>query len=44
MRIRNHPLVPNDIPLYGYIYDVKSGKLVEVAEATTVGKARQRTD
>jgi carbonic anhydrase len=39
MRIRNHPLVPNDIPIYGYIYDVKSGKLVEVPEATTVGKA-----
>src|ERR1700758_434653 len=38
-RIRNHPLVPNDIPIYGYIYDVKSGKLVEVPEATTAGKA-----
>src|SRR5713101_7799110 len=38
MRIRNHPLVPNDIPIYGYIYDVKSGKLVEVPEATTAGK------
>ena len=30
VRVRNHPLVPNDIPIYGYIYDVKSGKLVEV--------------
>ena len=39
MRIRHHPLVANDIPIYGYIYDVKSGKLVEVPEATTVGKA-----
>src|ERR1700731_388207 len=39
MRIRNHPLVPNDIPVYGYIYDVKSGKLVEVPEATIAGKA-----
>ena len=38
-RIRNHPLVPNDIPIYGYIYDVKSGKLVEVPEATMAGKA-----
>src|SRR5246500_4159520 len=36
MRIRNHPLVPNDIPIYGYIYDVKSGKIVEVPEATNV--------
>jgi carbonic anhydrase len=39
VRIRNHPLVPHDIPIYGYIYDVKSGKLVEVPDATTVGKA-----
>jgi hypothetical protein len=38
-RIRNHPLIPNDIPIYGYIYDVKSGRLVEVPEATTAGKA-----
>jgi len=39
-RIRNHPLVPGDIPIYGYIYDVKTGKLVEVPEATKAGKAR----
>lgn len=39
-RIRNHPLVPGNIPIYGYIYDVKSGKLVEVAQATKVGAAR----
>jgi carbonic anhydrase len=38
-RIRNHPLVPHDIPVYGYIYDVKTGKLVEVPEATRLGKA-----
>src|SRR5262244_954180 len=38
-RIRNHPLVPNDMPVYGYIYDVKSGKLVEVPDATTAGKS-----
>src|SRR5215831_20147151 len=37
-RIRNHPLVPNDIPIYGYIYDVKSGRLVEVPEATSAGR------
>ncbi|MBT2971022.1 MAG: carbonic anhydrase [gamma proteobacterium symbiont of Ctena orbiculata] len=30
-RIRNHPLVPGDIPIHGYIYDCKSGKLIEVA-------------
>jgi carbonic anhydrase len=39
LRIRNHPLVPNDIPIYGYIYDVKTGKLGEVPEAMTAGKA-----
>ena len=31
-RIRNHPLVPGDIPVYGYVYDVKTGRLVKVAE------------
>lgn len=39
MRIRNHPLVPHDIPIYGYIYDVKSGKLQEVPQAMEAGKA-----
>lgn len=39
MRIRNHPLVPKNIPIYGYIYDVKSGRLIEVPEATQAGKA-----
>ncbi|MFD0987487.1 beta-class carbonic anhydrase [Methyloligella solikamskensis] len=38
-RIRSHPLVPADVPIYGYIYDVKSGKLIEVPEATRAGKA-----
>lgn len=38
-RIRAHPLVPRDIPVYGYIYDVKTGQLVEVPEATRIGKA-----
>jgi carbonic anhydrase len=37
-RIKNHPLVPDDIPIYGYIYDVKSGALTEVPEATAIGK------
>ncbi|MGO9445130.1 MAG: beta-class carbonic anhydrase [Thiobacillaceae bacterium] len=37
--IRMHALVPQDIPIYGYIYDVASGKLNEVKEATEVGRA-----
>jgi carbonic anhydrase len=32
-RIRNHPLVPKSISIYGYVFDVKSGLLVEVPEA-----------
>ena len=39
-RIRNHPLVPASIPVYGYIYDVVTGRLVEVPSATEVGQAR----
>jgi len=39
-RIRNHPLVPGDIPIYGYIYDVRSGKLIEVPAATAAGQAQ----
>ena len=38
-RIRRHPLVPKNIPIYGYIYDVKTGKLVEIAPATQAGRA-----
>ena len=38
-RIRNHPLVPRNIPIYGYIYEVETGRLVEVPEATRAGKA-----
>jgi carbonic anhydrase len=37
-RIRTHPLVPKEIPVYGYIYDVKSGRLLEVAQAATAAK------
>lgn len=39
LRIKNHPLVPKDIPIYGYLYDVKSGRLLEIPEATAAGKA-----
>jgi carbonic anhydrase len=39
-RIRSHPLVPREIPVYGYIYDVKTGRLAEVPEATQAGRAQ----
>ncbi len=38
-RIRTSPLVPKSIPIYGYIYDVHSGRLIEVPEATAAGRA-----
>ena len=38
-RIRNHPLVPGSIPIYGYVYDVTTGRLVEIPEATAAGAA-----
>lgn len=39
IRIRNHPLVPKGLPIYGYVYQVETGKLIEVAEASEVGRA-----
>jgi carbonic anhydrase len=39
-RIRQHPLVPARIPIYGYLFDVKTGRLEEIAEATRIGAAR----
>ena len=41
-RLRNHPLVPAEIPIYGLIYDVRSGKLLEVPEAVAVGAPVQQ--
>jgi len=40
VRIKSHPLVPPDIPIYGYVYDVKSGRLIEVPQATKAGAVR----
>jgi carbonic anhydrase len=38
-RIKSHPLVPAGIPVYGYIYDVATGRLIEVEDATKAGQA-----
>lgn len=38
-RIRNHPLIPRTIPIYGFVYDIHSGRLIEVEGATSAGKA-----
>ncbi|WP_236900689.1 carbonic anhydrase [Cryobacterium arcticum] len=39
-RIKAHPLVPAGIPVYGFIYDVATGRLVEVPAATAAGAVR----
>jgi carbonic anhydrase len=38
-RIRTHPLVNPEIRIYGYLFNVKTGRLVEVPEASEVGKS-----
>ena len=40
-RIRRHPLVPSDIPIHGFLYDVGSGRLIEVQEATRIGRSQR---
>jgi carbonic anhydrase len=37
-RLRSHPLVPRDVTIHGYIYDVKTGRLLEVPETKNSGK------
>ena len=39
-RIRRHPLVPKNIPIYGYIYEVETGKLLEVPGAKEAGAVK----
>jgi carbonic anhydrase len=39
-RIRRHPLVPANVPIYGYVYDVKTGSLIEVPAATKAGASK----
>ncbi len=36
--IRSHPLIKKTIPIYGYLYGVDDGRLVEVCAATEIGK------
>jgi carbonic anhydrase len=40
-RIREHPLVPPTLPIYGYVYDVRTGRLDEVKSATEAGKVER---
>jgi carbonic anhydrase len=37
--IRNHPLIPSDVPIYGFIFDVITGDLIPVPKAMKAGRA-----
>jgi len=39
VRIKEHPLVPAGIPVHGLIYDVRSGRLLDVPGAEEAGRA-----
>jgi carbonic anhydrase len=39
-RIRQHPLVPRSIPIHGFLYEVTSGRLIEVPQAQAIGRPR----
>lgn len=39
-RIRRHPLVPREIPIHGFVYDVKTGRLVDVPQAAEAGRTK----
>jgi len=39
-KIRNHPLISPNIPIYGFIFDVMTGKLIPVDKAIKAGKAK----
>jgi len=40
IRIRNHPLVSKSVSIYGFIFNVHSGQLIEVPGATEAGKSK----
>jgi carbonic anhydrase len=40
-RIRTHPLVPESVAIYGYVYHIHHGTLEPVPEAIRVGAPRQ---
>ena len=41
-RVREHPLVPGEIPIFGFIYDVRTGRLNEVKAASKAGQRAER--
>jgi carbonic anhydrase len=38
-RLRAHPLVSPHVAIYGYLFDVKTGELIEIPEASRTGRS-----
>jgi carbonic anhydrase len=38
--LRHHPLIPSNIPIYGFIFDVLTGDLIPVRKAMKAGRAK----
>jgi len=38
--IRDHPLVPSNVPIYGFIYDMVNDKLIKVPKADKIGRGK----
>ncbi|MDY6820266.1 MAG: carbonic anhydrase [Deferribacterota bacterium] len=41
LRIKGHPLVPDNVSVFGFIFDLKTGELIEVEEASRAGKSSE---
>lgn len=37
-RIRHHPLVAGAVVIHGFLYDIMTGRLLELEEASRVGQ------
>ncbi len=40
-RLRFHPLVPDNVAIHGFLYDVRTGRLTEVHAASLVGRREE---
>ena len=39
-KIRNHPLIPSNVPVYCFIFEVTTGELIQVPKAMEAGRAK----
>jgi carbonic anhydrase len=43
-RLRNHPLVPADVPIFGFIFQAETLRYVEVPRASEIGRVRASSE